>query len=339
MASRIEVLSTDTVTHEALQRSQPLQQLAQGMAEKFMDSRAKSTNQKYMALFQKWHIFATVHNLTVLPADSMGLALFVSDLMDKKYQAAYIRSNVCAIRWAHNLHGYSDPTQHIFVKNLLESSDRTLKRCVQRKDPLSPEIILQLCEKHDSSVHIMTLRDICMITLGFAGLLRYDELCHIRNENVTVFEDHFVIHIEKSKNDQFRSGNDVHIAKTGTVACPHKWLKKFLSLSQRILLTSDDYLFKAVYYHKGAYKFINKVKPLSYTRAKECIISRIREVAPAHMNLGLHSLRAGGATAAAAAGISEVSLKRHGRWRSDAVHSYIEPSMQSRLCVSKNLGI
>ena len=47
------------------------------------------------------------------------------------------------------------------------------------------------------------------------------------------------------------------------------------------------------------------------------IVSKLKIVAPFSI-LGLHSLRASGATAAAnAEGVSERCLKRHGRWKSD----------------------
>ncbi len=50
---------------------------------------------------------------------------------------------------------------------------------------------------------------------------------------------------------------------------------------------------------------IEKNKKLSYTRARECIVAKLRSVAP-HLNLGTHSLRASGATTAAnAEGVSD----------------------------------
>ena len=49
---------------------------------------------------------------------------------------------------------------------------------------------------------------------------------------------------------------------------------------------------------------------------------------------GSHSARRGGATAAAAQGIAMHLLKRHGRWKSDAVYAYISDSLISRLSVA-----
>ena len=57
-------------------------------------------------------------------------------------------------------------------------------------------------------------------------------------------------------------------------------------------------------------------------------------------NFGLHSLRAGGATAAANAGICDRLFKKHGRWRSDsAKDGYVKEDLQQNLLVTKGLGI
>ena len=56
--------------------------------------------------------------------------------------------------------------------------------------------------------------------------------------------------------------------------------------------------------------------------------------------IGLHSLRAGGATAAANNGIPDRLFKRHGRWSSEtAKDGYVKDNLDSLLSVSKNLGI
>ena len=54
----------------------------------------------------------------------------------------------------------------------------------------------------------------------------------------------------------------------------------------------------------------------------------------------MHSLRSGGATAAATSGVSDRLFKKHGRWKSDnAKDGYVQENLKSKLSVSKNLGI
>ena len=54
---------------------------------------------------------------------------------------------------------------------------------------------------------------------------------------------------------------------------------------------------------------------------------------------GMHSLRAGGATTAANAGVPDRLFKWHGRWKSEtAKDGYVKDSLESKMSVSKTLG-
>ena len=86
-----------------------------------------------------------------------------------------------------------------------------------------------------------------------------------------------------------------------------------------------------------------KLRPsggLSYTRMRELVLEKLGEVGLDKSKFGLHSLRSGGASAAANAGIPDRWFKRHGRWRSEsAKDGYIKDSLEERLQVSRNLGL
>ena len=72
------------------------------------------------------------------------------------------------------------------------------------------------------------------------------------------------------------------------------------------------------------------------------IILRVqfKDIVPNIALFSTHSLRAGGASVAANAGVSDRPFQRHGRWKSvSAKIGYVEDSLESRLLVSKNLGI
>ena len=59
-----------------------------------------------------------------------------------------------------------------------------------------------------------------------------------------------------------------------------------------------------------------------------------------HHQFGLHSLRAGGSSAAANAGVPDRLFKRHGRWRSEnAKDGYVKDTMEERLEVSRKIGL
>ena len=79
---------------------------------------------------------------------------------------------------------------------------------------------------------------------------------------------------------------------------------------------------------------------LSHSRMSELVKEKLEELGFQAEDFGLHSLRSGGATAAAGAGVPDRVFKRHGRWKSEsAKDGYIEDSLEQRLSVTQNLGL
>ena len=57
-------------------------------------------------------------------------------------------------------------------------------------------------------------------------------------------------------------------------------------------------------------------------------------------NLGLHGLRAGGASTCATNKVSDRMISKHGRWISEkARDGYIRPTLEEQLEVTKSLGL
>ena len=79
---------------------------------------------------------------------------------------------------------------------------------------------------------------------------------------------------------------------------------------------------------------------MSYSRAREIVLCAFEAIGLPRQDYGLHSLRAGGASAAANAQVTDRLFKRHGRWKSDkAKDGYIKDNIVSLLSVSLSLGI
>ena len=85
---------------------------------------------------------------------------------------------------------------------------------------------------------------------------------------------------------------------------------------------------------------MRKTGGLSYTRLRELLLSKISQLGYDPTLFSMHSLRAGGATAAANAGVEDRLFKHHSRWKSEtAKDGYVKDSVERRLEVSKQLGI
>lgn len=147
------------------------------------------------------------------------------------------------------------------------------------------------------------------------------------------------IFIEKSKTDQLREGNSVLIARTNSDTCPVHMLKSYL-LQANIANNSQEFIFRSVTFCKGTHTYILRgSSPLSYTRARELLLDTLG-LGLDKSKFGLHSLRAGGATAAANAGINDRLFKKHGRWASDtAKDGYVCENINEKLLVTQNLGM
>ena len=148
--------------------------------------------------------------------------------------------------------------------------------------------------------------------------------------------------IEKSKTDKFREGAWIFIAKTYNITCPVSTLKRYLFKKTSNSPSSEDYIFKGFCYSKKLRQHVCKkaIKPLSYSRAREIVQEAFETIGLPKNTFGLHSLRSGGATTAANAGIPDRLFKKHGRWRSEkAKDSYVKHSIKSLLYISSKLGI
>ena len=78
---------------------------------------------------------------------------------------------------------------------------------------------------------------------------------------------------------------------------------------------------------------------ITYTRAREIVKEAFQGFTDVS-KIAVHSLRSGGATAAANAGVKDRMLKRHGRWVSEnAKDGYVKDNLDSMLSVSQSLGI
>ena len=122
-----------------------------------------------------------------------------------------------------------------------------------------------------------------MILTCSSGFLRFDEISKLKCYDIIFYNDHFTINIRSSKTDRFRSGTKVMVAKGHTSACAYSMLNL-----AAIDLKSSDYLFKPLIKSRGTFRSIKKDKCLSYTRTWECVLKKLKSVAP-DLNLGTHS--------------------------------------------------
>lgn len=312
--------------------------ICERIAAYMLHSKSDNTVKKYFSSFQKWKYFCIQKRYSIIPAEPIHIVLYLTNLLDSGASYNIISTAVYAIKWAHSMNGLSDPTENGFVKNLQEAARRLRSTKTIKKDAVTSQMLIELCDIFSENEDLLVLRDLSMILIGFAGFLRFDELVELKCNDISFQDNYLVIQIRKSKTDVYRSGNELLISSGVTSACPYKMLQRYMTKAC-IDNSSDNYLFRPVVRSRDTCKLLNKVKKLSYTRTREIVLEKLKLVAP-DLNLGLHSLRAGGASMAANANVSDRCLKRHGRWKVDSSKDgYIEDSVQKRLKITEALKL
>lgn len=326
---------------EEIKRLPPeLADRASYLPELLQNSRADSTVKKYKLYFQKFHKWALSNGLgreDVLPARSFPVAIYLTSLIQNGSSLGVVISTFYAIKWHHEINGLESPTDSKLVCNVLESGKRILGKPSVKKEPITIEIISLVHQRIFEHGNIKSQRIICAILLGYSGFMRSKELLNIKVSDISFQVSYMSIFLETSKTDQYRDGSWVMIAKTGTNLCPVENMKYYLEWTQ---LEKDDYIFCNISATKTGYKVRNQNKKMSYTNMRELFLEVLRPHVSDIKKYALHSLRSGGATAAANNGIKDRLFKRHGRWVSEnAKDGYIKDNVHERLEVSLNLGL
>ena len=107
-----------------------------------------------------------------------------------------------------------------------------------------------------------------------------------------------------------------------------------------IRYSCQKYIFRGIITTKSHSKLRSCDKHISYTCVRENVIEGLKNIVAETKLFGLHSLRAGGATAAANLGVNDRLFKKHRRWKSEKVKDgYIHESLETKSIVAKNLAV
>ena len=121
--------------------------------------------------------------------------------------------------------------------------------------------------------------------------------------------------------------------------CPIELISQYLKKGN-IRDNCQKYIFRGIITTKSHSKLRSCDKHISYTCIRQNVIEGLKNIGAETKLFGLHSLRVGGATAAANLGVNDRLFKKHGRWKSEKVKDgYIHESIEAKLIVTKNLGL
>jgi integrase len=343
IAFAVPSTSTQTSAETVIGHTNPthpdLQDLAQELPAVLQDKWSASTTAQYQSSFKLWFNWASkFEEVSDMPAQPLYVCLFLISLAQRSVSVATLNSAVASIAWAHKIRGFDSPTLDSTVCICIEGLRRRLSKPARRASPILPKHIALLIKNLDSD-SLADLRVASLILLAFSGFLRFSELVNIRKEDIEMLDTHMVINITSSKTDQLRKGHKIHIAKTGSPCCPVLLLIKYLEKAD-IAVTDTGFIFRNMYFKNGLNILAPADKQMTYTRVREIVKLKFQSLGLDSAAYTLHSLRSGGASAAAKHNVPDRLFQRHGRWKTDSIkNSYVEESTDNLLLVSRNLGI
>ncbi|XP_041479963.1 integrase/recombinase xerD homolog isoform X2 [Lytechinus variegatus] len=306
-------------------------------------SRAESTVKKYKRAVEAWNAWCRNSGTSCQDLCQESIARYFIFLFNGGSPYSKIETAFYALKWqvdcSINTRNRSNPCESKFLKLILEGIKRILARPVNRKEPITPDMLLSIVHKFDSG-SVKDLRNCSMLLLAYAGFLRFDELSNIKLSDIELFDSHMKVFLEKSKTDQFREGAWVIVSTTGKATCPVNMMRRYLESTQSVSRDENDFVFRPLTFCKSQNCYKLRKGKMSYSRCREIFKEVLEAIGVNSKKFGLHSLRAGGATAAAQIGVPDRLFKRHGRWASDSSKDrYVKESLKNKMFVSLNLGI
>ena len=234
--------------------------------------------------------------------------------------------------------GLISPLSDPLVRTTLEGLQRSLAKPVVKKEPVTVEMLEAIVADAQQSGTLMDLRLATACVLGFAGFLCFNELVNLKPCNLRIQDDMLRIHIEHSKTDQLRQGDEVLIARTKSNVCPVSLLECYMKKAS-VSWEDHRYLFRPIQKTKKG-EVLRESGQISYSCLRDLFRKKLDFLGFPSGDFGLHSLRAGGASAATNAKVPDRLFNRHGRWKSEnAKDGYIKNDIERRLEVSKSLGL
>ena len=259
--------------------------------------------------------FSRISSLTIFPADSLTLSLFIIHLHQRNYAPNTIRTFVSAVAYYHKLHQYSDPSDSFIVSKTLKGLYK-LRPSVDVRQPITRSMLHQLYDilPQVSANGYDTILFRAMFLFAFYALARISEITECRSTHNIIYSDLQVLSKPSRIIVTFRTFKHSVVKQSVSIYChhPHQFCPVHNMLGYLGVRPNANHLFVTC---KGT-----PVPRLLFTYIlKQCILH-------ARLDPKLytsHSFRIGGATYSAEKGLSALAIQRLGRWRSNAFMKYL----------------
>jgi site-specific recombinase XerD len=273
--------------------------LAEKAREHVENSKAANTRRAYKSDWQDFTGWCRYHGVTDLPASSETVALYLTDCAEG-LKTSTLQRRLSTISQAHQAAGHESPTRHPAVRAVWQGIKREKGMAMQGKSPTLTADIRCMIE-HLPPDKLLSVRDRCLLLIGFAGAMRRSELVGLDMSDVQDTGEGLVVTIRRSKTDQEGAGRKIGIPYGSTPpTCPVRAFREWKVKSG----IEAGALFRGINRH-GKMRDSRLTDQMVARIVKRALLAAGRE---AEAFAG-HSLRAGLATQAALNGVNERSIQ------------------------------
>jgi site-specific recombinase XerD len=291
-----------------------LQQPAERVQDYATRSKSAATISAYASGWRDFLAFCAERDLSALPASDETVALYLTHMADGGAKAATIARRLVVISQAHKGADLPSPTTSSLVHRVHAGIRRTIGTAQVGKAPAVVADLKTMLQKLPGTR--VGLRDRAVLLLGFAGAFRRAELVSLDLSDLEFSSAGLIVTLRRSKTDQEGASRRVGIPFGSSEAtCPVRAVSAWLDTAR----IADGPIFRP----------LDRFQRVQDTRLSDKAVAlivkrRAKAVGLDPKRYAGHSLRAGLATSAAAAGASErVIMSQTGHRSAEMVRKYI----------------
>ena len=292
-------------------------------------NQAKATNtlKSYRADWQDFTAYCSRANVSSLPASVQTTVDYITALADIA-KVSTITRRLSAISQAHQAAGFDSPTHALPVRALMQGIRRAKGVKQTGKAALLTSDIKDMVTTLPDT--IQGIRERALLLLGFAGAFRRSELVALDAADLEFGSEGVTVTIRKSKTDQAGQGIKKGIPFGRNGHCPVKALHDWMQAAS----IAEGPLFLSINRH-------GQTQGRLSDKGVAIVVKRAAAAAGLNPdNYSGHSLRAGLATSAAAAGVQERDIMRQtGHHSTVMVRRYIRDGSLFRDNAAGQLGL
>lgn len=291
-------------------------------ARRIADATPATTRRVYAWQWGRFTAWCAEQGRVPLPATDATLAEYVSHLVDAGVAPATVEQAIACVRRVHRDAGYEGRPSTRGARLVLRAYRRDRAAGGVRTRQAAPAALDQLRAMVAASDPTTPagLRDRALLLVGFALMARRSELAALDLADLREVPEGLLVTIRRSKTDQDGRGVEVAVPYgSHPDTCPVRTVRAWRALLAQRGITDGPLLRRVDRHgHIGGRLSGDGIRRIVQAAA-------VRAGLPDADAYSAHSLRAGGATAAARAGVPVATIARHGRWSptSPVVHGYI----------------